>query len=732
MAFIILLGWWSFSMIERQIKNSIFETLNTALEITHQSVSGWVDENKHTVVSLANSPEIVALTKQLLAVPRTKQALIRTSAQNKLRERMKPFLEAHYFRGFFLIAPDNFNLASSIDANTGTQNLLIHQPELFNDLWEGKTIVTPPQSSDVPLKDASGLLTPNLATMFSGTAIRDENNEILALLTLRIEPTQNFTKIFHRGRIGETGESYAFNRKGLMVSNSRFDDQLYKMGVLARGDPSILNIKLRVPFAQGLERTQSSRPPLTLMAEDALKKRKGANLEGYLDYRGVEVVGAWLWSDNLNIGLATEQDYDEAYRPLKTVRNFFVVFCGLISASFILMALLFSRHSRKIRKERARYKSLFDNANDSIFLINPQNLNFVDVNQNAAKRLGYKRKELLTMGISDINRKPFSKKAKTILSRLKEKGNAFFEGEHVCRDGKIMPVEVSAQLIEHDDLEVIQSISRDISLRKKMEDTLRSAALDAEMANRSKTEFLANMSHELRTPLNAIIGFSEMMKSARLGPIGNPQYKQYAEDINEAGNYLLEVISDILDISQIEIGEMEIAPEQIEIDYLFDWCQRIFESRAGKEEIKLRFGKVEGTSSVFADDTRIKQVLLNLISNSIKFSSKGGNIVVTASTDGEGECIIAVSDEGIGISQENLETIFEKFEQVRDGHTRTHEGAGLGLPICKAMVELHGGNMSIQSAVGSGTTVYVKLPPVPVTPIVNHHRETRGGVGIDT
>ena len=230
----------------------------------------------------------------------------------------------------------------------------------------------------------------------------------------------------------------------------------------------------------------------------------------------------------------------------------------------------------------------------------------------------------------------------------------------------------------------------------------------AETANRSKSEFLANMSHELRTPLNAIIGFSEMMESGLFGPLGSAKYEEYARDIKGSGQHLLELINDILDMSKIEAGRMTLEKDDLDIDEVLGESLRLVSGRADEADLRI-VNEVSGLPHVQADKRAVKQVLLNLLSNAVKFTPAGGSIHVTGATDGK-KITVAVRDTGIGIPASALSKIGRPFEQVESQHSKKHKGTGLGLALSRSLVEMHGGELTIESTEGLGTTVSFTLP----------------------
>ena len=227
------------------------------------------------------------------------------------------------------------------------------------------------------------------------------------------------------------------------------------------------------------------------------------------------------------------------------------------------------------------------------------------------------------------------------------------------------------------------------------------------LASQAKSEFLANMSHELRTPLNAIIGFSEMMNSGYFGPL-NAKQKERMNDINLCGNHLLHLISDILEFSKGDAGRLELVEENVSIPEIVDEVKRMMGEKLKSKGINFIIDVAQNLPIVYADKRKLKQILINLVSNAAKFTPQDGDIKVTARMDGAGAMNIAVADTGIGIAEEDIPTALSVFGQVH--RNKSHEGTGLGLPLCRMFAELHGGKLALASIVGEGTTVRIIFP----------------------
>jgi two-component system, cell cycle sensor histidine kinase PleC len=238
--------------------------------------------------------------------------------------------------------------------------------------------------------------------------------------------------------------------------------------------------------------------------------------------------------------------------------------------------------------------------------------------------------------------------------------------------------------------------------------TAEQARVTAERANRAKTHFLANMSHELRTPLNAIIGFSEIMKSELLGPILSERYREYIRDIHASGKHLLALISDVLDMSKIEADKFTLHLAPVDVTQVAEACSRMMQVRAVRAHLALVLD-AQGDLNIVADERAINQVLFNLLSNAVKFTRPGGLVTLRARPDGD-MIMLQVIDTGIGIKPESLPALGERFVQVDNVYTRSLDGTGLGLAISRGLAQLHGGSLQIDSVVGKGTTVTVRLP----------------------
>jgi signal transduction histidine kinase len=257
--------------------------------------------------------------------------------------------------------------------------------------------------------------------------------------------------------------------------------------------------------------------------------------------------------------------------------------------------------------------------------------------------------------------------------------------------------------------------------REAAYEALRLAKEEAEAVSQAKSGFLATMSHELRTPLNAIIGFSEMMQREVLGALGNEQYRAYVDDIHASGSHLLQIINDILDLSKAEAGKIDLSEDMFDLRDIMRAVDQLTAGHVYAAELTQSADLPDDLPPLRGDERKTKQVLVNLITNAVKFTPAGGRIAITARFDPEDGLAITVTDSGIGIAEGDLDRVLKPFEQVDSSLSRQHQGTGLGLPLVKAIMEAHGGRLRLKSTLGAGTTVTVVFPPerVILDPAVN-------------
>ncbi|MEG3618207.1 transporter substrate-binding domain-containing protein [Magnetovibrio sp. PR-2] len=337
--FVSAVTWLAYDYNRGRILNVVGVNLQTVLNSTDERLRIWVEDEKDNISLLGHDQQLVSLTKKLLTVPVDKQALKSSAELEDMRRYFRDVDHMRGAQGFFIITKDGRSIGSMRDENLGSQNLIAQtKPNVFKRVVAGQPSFVSPIQSDVHLS-GSQRNDKKPMTMFFAAPIVDIDGSVLAVVTKRIDPSGDFTRIMQTGNVGETGESYAFSDTAMMISGSRFDDQLVEMGLLAKGLPSAMHTLIRVPAKT---KRNSDARALTAMADSALSGRNGVNVSGYEDYRGIEVYGAWKWDDELNIGITTEIDAHEAHGPVETLGYTLITILGLtltLSAGATLFTL---------------------------------------------------------------------------------------------------------------------------------------------------------------------------------------------------------------------------------------------------------------------------------------------------------------------------------------------------------------------------------------------------------
>jgi PAS domain S-box-containing protein len=372
----------------------------------------------------------------------------------------------------------------------------------------------------------------------------------------------------------------------------------------------------------------------------------------------------------------------------------------------------------RLRESEERYRKLIDMTPDSIYV---HKAGRIVLSNDAAARLfgAASRDDMLGISTLDLVHADFREMVQRRQGLIVSAGTrtTFMRQKRLRLDGTEFWAEVAAAGVEWDGVRGGIVVLRDVTEQIEAAELLRHSKEEAELASRAKTEFLANVSHELRTPLNAIIGFSDIIQREMFGPLGNESYLAYARDIFQSGAHLHELINDILDLSKIEAGKLELQEEEIDIARAAARCLRLVQPRAEAGRVALETVIGETLPPVRADERKMKQIMLNLLSNAVKFTEPGGSVRLMIDLVPGGGLRIVVADTGIGMDAEGMKVALQPFGQADSALNRKYEGTGLGLPLTRALVDLHGGEFEIASTLGEGTCVTVSLPASRVLPV---------------
>jgi len=499
---VVVLAWFALDRVKEKIQADVGEALQIVLQTTQESLNLWVESYKFQLSQLAEDPRLISLTERQLSVSRNKNALLKSDTLKELRDffqyRKNQFGQAE----FFIISPDFINIASMWDGNMGARNLIANQAlDRLNRAFQGEAVIVPPIWSDIPMiTDADGK-NKTATSMFFAAPIKSKKGNIIAVVAERVDPSRNFSRLIQLGRIGKSGETYAFGPYGKLLSESRFNADLLSAGLINEGEKSILVASVRDPggdmtkgFTPSVPRYQQ---PLTLMAREATQGKAGLNVAGYRDYRGVRVYGAWLWDDTLGMGLSTEIDEADALSPYYTTRKVILTVLGitvlLTLGSLVFAVLIDFRASRALQKsydelelrveertaELRKLSQATENSPASV-VVTDKNGTIEYVNPTFSKVTGYTADESIGQNPSvlksgDMPESYYNELWDTILSGNVWRGefkNKRKNGEEFWESASISPIKNEEGEITH-----FVAVKEDITEQKKIRESLRESEL---------------------------------------------------------------------------------------------------------------------------------------------------------------------------------------------------------------------------------------------------------------
>ncbi|MBL6933393.1 MAG: PAS domain S-box protein [Rhodospirillales bacterium] len=394
-----------------------------------------------------------------------------------------------------------------------------------------------------------------------------------------------------------------------------------------------------------------------------------------------------------------------------------IVFIPLVFLSSLLFIFILRRANLaqlEANYAKEQFKAVLEAVPD-VIIVSDQDGKITQANNQIEQLIGYNRDEILTMTIEDllpdrqknehhIIRKNFF----SGIGRRSMGGVPYLSARR--KGGDEVPVDIALGSFDNNGTQYVVASMRDMTKKREIDLLLHEAKEKAEALSSAKSDFLANMSHELRTPLNAILGFSEALLTNNFGEIGNKKHEEYISHVYKSGTHLLKIINDILDISKVDAGKLELYEEEVSVADIILSCLDMMVPHARTSGLQLNYNIDIKGIVLWGDGTRLKQMLLNLLSNAIKFSEINSAIIIDAFIQDDGSCVLSVADQGIGMNKQAIEIALETFGQVESHLTRTHEGTGLGVPLTKLLTELHGGSFELESQEGKGTTARIILP----------------------
>ncbi|MBW8192251.1 response regulator [Neiella marina] len=720
----------SIALALHNLRQSAYETYQEQMDIAQDGAETilieWMNEKQVNLNLLLNADFSIyaQILNQLATVGDTQSGqvnsrrfLLDSPVLKKVRQHVSGRFTMTSTTGFFVIGPDNINVASMRDSNIGDRNLLVTQaPQLLARAWRGETVLVPPVRSDVFFSEhLEGKQLP--PTMFILSPVPDATGKVIAVFALRIDPGRGFSKAFGSSDIGSTGEVYAVNQQGWMLTRSRFEAAMLERGELSGSSTSILSVQVA--------------PDLTkqILGGDSKKGRFDKNIHEYLDYRGEKVLGSWRWLPQFGFGVVAEIDLEEVLYDFEGVRELllFTLFITLTTiVSITVFTLVVGRHAHEVStRSRAELEDLVNertqelnakqerlkqsekdtqlilhSAPTAMFTQNNQG-EIQQANQAACGLIGMSEEKLKTRQFIDffiaeqqslvrsaIDNYLLAPKPQDLL-RDEELQIQLLHGERVYVEASLTPIQLSNELL------TIISV-RDVSADYQASQALRDA-------NQAKSDFLANMSHEIRTPMNAIIGMSSLALQTEL----SSRAHNYITKAHNAAESLLGIINDILDFSKIEAGKLEIEAIDFRLDDSMESLANVLTFKVEEKQLELLFDiAADVPKHLLGDPLRLHQILLNLGSNAVKFTDHGEVVVgvkVVERLPSKVKLEFAVKDTGIGMTPEQQARLFQSFSQADTSTTRKYGGTGLGLTISKSLVELMGGEIWLHSIAGHGS-----------------------------
>jgi len=723
--FFVFIVMLAFMLGERAMMSSARETTRDTMQVvltnTRQNLDNWSVQKETDVRIWAQTDLVISAARELSQFSDTGDIThLRTHA---IRDALDPWVASHGYQGFSLISNEGIVLASMSSEALGLPTIALDNIDIERLTSQG-SMLTHPFIVD-QLDNAYDTISSELVEEIAILAIAPvmDGDVQLGYFALRVDAMNEYSAIFQAGRTGVTGETYAVDVTGRLVSESRFVDQLSQIGLIAEGHSGMQHIDVRDPginlTTTGVVDGDYNSWPLTVAARSLTENETGSDLTGYRDYRGVLVAGAWAWDEERQIGIITEVDFVEAFAGAKQAAAVLRGFAVAMAISFIFLTILFTMHrniseqrERSTREAKTRLSQILMTAAEGIYGLDGDGI-ITFVNSYACKILGYKEDELIGRSMhalvhhSHQDGSVFPKEECPIHTAnvpLPENDKDVFW----TKNGEPIPIEYACSAIDpiSNTLGAV-IVFRDISDRIRDEVALHRYSQELKRSNAELQEFAYAASHDLQEPLRKIQAFGERLNNKHREDLGEGG-QHYLDRMVDAASRMRRLIDDLLGYSRVNSTATALHPVELSTvlaDVVSDLEPRIVSTGASV--------KISDLPAIEADPTQMHQLFLNLLANALKFHRPGvkPSISVAGSVEvSEGGAMvkIAVADNGIGFELRHSDRIFGMFERL---HGReTFDGTGVGLATCRKIAVRHGGTLTAWGEPDAGAVFTLILP----------------------
>jgi len=710
--------------MENMMKQKIGESLQTVLYTAHHAISSWAEHEKASAMVWANTPEIREATIGLIETTREKKELINSPFQKTFRSRLVPLLSVNSYQGYFIIDRDNMSLASSRDENIGSENLLVKQKPFLDKLWSGSSALSLPLESDVFLPDKHGVMQGSLPTMFVGAPVINDD-EVIAIFVFRINPLNDFTSIMQQGSLGKSGETYAFSREGLMVSQSRFVNQLPNINLIDESSTDKYHVvELRDPGVNLLQGEVSVLPrveqPLTHMVQQAILRGDGVNLKGYRDYRGVTVLGAWLWDEDLQLGITIEIDADEAYEAVRYNTNIILILIVVSVLLLVLLMLVYLFSQKRLVKSNQELMSIIKNSPVAMVLTDSGgNIDFF--NRSFIEQFGWTSDDVRTpdewwqAAYPDASYRQKVQKDWGAAIKVAQEANCEIAPQFwklVCKSGDVKDVEFRMISLNDSISIIVMHDLSDIRRSEQQRQQMQSKLLKGE-----KTEAIGQLSagvaHNFNNMLAAIVGYTGLAKK-NASSLEDDNLDKILSEILKSSLRARDLVEQVQAYSRTRYLDKKLYKLQ---DVVTNSMSLLMAALSSNVKINTQ---LDDAPAVLADENQLQQVIVNLVRNSSDAINGSGEVDIGVrhervkgllcsscyeALDGE-YVILDIRDKGEGIDDTILDQIFNPFFTTRE----IGKGTGMGLSVVHGIVHDLDGHIHVESQLGEGAIFSLYIP----------------------